>query len=384
MAESILVIHGGGPTSVINASLYGVILEAKALGAGNVLGALGGASGVLDERFIDFSQVAGERIEALPHTPASAIGTSRRELEDEDYRRMIELCRKHGISAVLFNGGNGSMDACGKLYRAASGSGVNVVGIPKTIDNDIAVTDHCPGYGSAARYLAQTVAEISQDVRAMPIHVSVVEAMGRNVGWIAGAAALARTGDPAVGPHLVMLPEKPFVEDEFLDKVSTLHRLHRGVVIVVSEGLKTPDGSPVAGVIFESDRSRYYGDVGSHLAELIIRRLGVKARSEKPGLAGRASVAHQSPVDVEEAIGAGREACRAAMQGESGVMIGFERLSTTPYKTRVIRIPVERVMLEERSMPERYFSDGDEGVSEEFVDWLRPLVGGDLLDFVWF
>jgi 6-phosphofructokinase 1 len=375
MPATVLVVHGGGPTAVINASLYGVISAARRSGA-RVLGALGGTDGILRERFIDFGDVDSVRLERLPFTPASAIGTSRRELAAEDYARMADVCRKHGIGGVLFNGGNGTMEACGKLCRAAEGTGIRVVGIPKTIDNDIAVTDHTPGYGSAARYAAQTVAEICQDVRALPIHVSIVETLGRNAGWIAGAAAFAKTNDPSVGPHMILLPEQPFEEEAFLEQVSELSRMYGGVVVVVNEGLKNRDGTPVAGVIFKSDRSEYVGDVGSHLAGLVIRRLGIKARSEKPGLAGRASIAHQSSVDREEAVLAGEEAFLAVEEGVSGVMIGFERLSTVPYAVRIVRIPIEQVMLTERVMP---FSVGD-----EFMNWCRPLLGGDLLDFTWF
>ena len=385
MSGNIAIIHGGGPTAVINASLYGAIREARRHnGAGRVLGALGGADGVLEERFVDFSTIPEEQLSLLPSSPASAIGTSRRELGAEDYEKMVAVCVKHSISRVLFNGGNGSMDACGKLYRSARDKGVAVVGIPKTIDNDIAVTDHCPGYGSAARYQAQTLAEICQDVRAMPIHVSIMEGLGRNVGWIVGASALAKTDDPAVGPHLVYLPEKLFDEDEFLADVERLHREHGGVVVAVSEGLKNLQGEPVAGFIFQSGRSRYPGDVGSYLAELVIRRLGIKARSEKPALAGRSSISMQSPVDRDEAILAGEEACRTAVEGESGIMIGFERLSSVPYRVKPIRIPIERVMLAERSMPESFFGAGGDGVSPEFIEWCRPLIGGDLRDFLWF
>ena len=170
MKESLLVIHGGGPTAVINSSLYGVIKEAACHDEiGKVYGALGGTAGVLTEKFIDFSTVSDHEIELLKQTPSTSIGTSRTPLTTDDYERIISILKKHGIKYVLFNGGNGSMDTCGKLYMVARELGIYVVGIPKTIDNDIALTDHCPGYGSAARYLAQTVAEVSQDVRSMMV-----------------------------------------------------------------------------------------------------------------------------------------------------------------------------------------------------------------------
>lgn len=385
MTKNLLIVHGGGPTAVINASLYGAICAARqSPQVGQVYGALGGTAGVLAERFVDFTAMGEEKLALLLHSPATAIGTSRTALSPEDYAEMIQIFQRHGIGYVLFNGGNGSMDTCGKLYEAAKAAGISVVGIPKTIDNDIAVTDHCPGFGSAARYLAQTVAEIAQDVRAMPIHVCIIESMGRNAGWITGAAALAKTDDPAVGPHLIYLPEVAFDEEAFLTNVKQLYDQYGSAVVVASEGLKNLAGQPVAGLIFESGRSQYFGDVGAYLAELVIRRLGIKARSEKPGLAGRCSIAHQSPVDRDEAVLAGREACLAAVEGKTGIMIGFERISTQPYRIKPVCIPIQEVMLAERGIPAEFIAPDGKGVTPAFVDWCRPLIGGDLQEFVWF
>ena len=212
------------------------------------------------------------------------------------------------------NGGNGTMDACGKLARACAGQGVSVMGIPKTMDNDIAVTDHCPGFGSIARYMAGTVRELGVDVRSLPIHVVVLEALGRNAGWATAAAALAREED-GDAPHLIYLPERAFCEEEFLEDVKALYDRQGGVVVVASEGLHDAGGRPIVPPIFQSGRSTYFGDVSSHLAQLVVKRLGIKARSEKPGILGRASIAWQSCVDAAEAEEAGRAACRAALAG---------------------------------------------------------------------
>ncbi len=377
MKKPILVVHGGAPTAVINASLYGVIREAGSRPkAGPVYAAIGGAGGLLREELLDLSAVPAEVIERLPRTPASAIGTSRDALEPEHYRAIAKILERRGIRCLLFNGGNGSMDACGKIYRASRelGTELSVVGIPKTIDNDISVTDHAPGYGSAARFIAGTVGEISQDVAALPIHVSVVEAMGRNAGWVAAASALAREqeGD---GPHLIYLPERPFRQEEFLEDVAALHKRQGGVVVVVSEGLKDPDGEPVVPPVFRSGRAVYTGDVSAHLAQLVIKELGIKARSEKPGLSGRASMACQSSVDREEAILAGREAVKAALEGASGVMIGLERLPGPGYAIRPVRIPIEKVMLTERLMPDEFIAPRGNDVTPEFLRWCRPLLG---------
>jgi 6-phosphofructokinase len=383
MRDNVLVVHGGGPTAVLNASLYGVLLEARESGAvGAVYGAIGGSEGILKERFLNLSRFPEEELKKLLTTPGTAIGSSRYALEEEDYKAMEAIFRKHHIRYVLFNGGNGTMDACGKLVRALGpDSDIRVAGIPKTIDNDIGITDHTPGYGSAARYIARTTAEIGADVKSLPIHVCILEAMGRNAGWITAASALARKkhGD---APHLIYLPERPFREEEFLADVKELYDRLGGVVVVASEGLKDESGKPVVPPIFQTGRSVYYGDVGAYLAELVIKKLGIKARSEKPGLCGRASISLQSPVDREEAVLAGREALKAAMEGCTGIMIGFARREQEKYEVCPIRIPVEQVMLTERTLPASYINDRGNDVTDEFVSWCRPLTGEETPDYI--
>jgi 6-phosphofructokinase len=384
MQSNVLIVHGGAPTAVINASLYGVVTEAgKYSDIDKVFAALGGSKGVLDEKFLDLKGIDNKKLELLLQTPASAIGTSRYELKASDYEQMAEIIKRNNIRYVLFNGGNGSMDACGKLYCALGDSGINVVGIPKTIDNDISITDHAPGFGSAARYVAETVNEVTQDVKSLPIHVCVIEVLGRNAGWLAAASALARKkeGD---APHLIYLPERPFDEDEFLDDVKKLYDRLGGVVVVVSEGLRNKDGKPIVEPIFQVGRSVYYGDVSSHLSNLIIKRLGIKARSEKPGICGRASIAFQSIVDRDEAVLAGQTAMKAAYGGNTGVMVGFERIPGKEYKVRTILIPISEVMLHERVMPESYISERGNDVTKEFIEWCRPLLGQELREFVSF
>lgn len=386
MSVNALIVHGGAPTAVINASLYGAIHEIKKYKEiGSFFAAIGGAGAILGERFVDLKKISEEKLNMLPYTPASAIGTSRDPLEKTDYDRIAEILVKWNIRYVFFNGGNGSMDTCGKVYEACKriGKEISVVGIPKTIDNDISVTDHAPGFGSAARYIAASVSEISQDVRALPIHVSVVEAMGRNAGWIAAASALANDGNGS-GPDFIYLPEKPFDEEQFLTAIENKLQEKKGIVVVASEGLKKKDGSPIVEPIFQVGRAVYYGDVGTHLANLVIKKLGYKARSEKPGLCGRASIAFQSDVDREEAIIAGTEAVKAAMQGATGVMVGFKRVSGEIYKAEPILIPIHEVMMTERCMPDEYIDPEHNSVTDAFVEWCRPLIGSPLREFVTF
>lgn len=384
MKGNVLVVHGGGPSAVINASLYGVLEYAKECGEiEKVYAALGGCGGIFEEDFLDLLSFPEERLKLLLTTPGTAIGSSRYALEQEDYDAMPAIFEKYNIKYVLLNGGNGTMDTCGKIYAACKAHGITVVGIPKTIDNDIAITDHTPGFGSAARYIAATTAEIGVDVKSLPIHVCVVEAMGRNAGWITAASALARK-NPGDAPHLIYLPERPFCEEEFLEDVKKLYEEKGGVVVVASEGLKKADGEPIVPPIFKSGRATYYGDVSAYLANLVIQKLGIKARSEKPGISGRASIAWQSPIDRDEAVLAGREALKAAMEGVGGVMVGFFRDETEDgsYKMHVERIPIEEVMLYERIVPENYINDRGNDVTQEFVDWCRPLIGPELRDFI--
>lgn len=380
MKPNLIVVHGGGPTAVINGSLYGVVDEAlKSKEIGRVYGAIGGTQGILDENFIDFSLVDRKNIDLLPFTPGSAIGTSRFPLLEEQYKKMIDIFRKYNIRYILFNGGNGTMDTCGKLYKLVDDD-MKVIGIPKTVDNDISITDHCPGFGSAARYMAHSVKELSEDVRSLPIHVSIIEAMGRNAGWIAAASALARDED-GNGPDLIYLPERPFSEVNFLADVEKLYKEKGGVVVVVSEGLIDKDGYTIVPPIFETGRATYFGDVSSYLAGIIIKELGVKARSEKPGLLGRASISLQSRVDREEAIEAGRAGVRAAINGHTGVMVGFKRISNMPYKVETMLIPIEEVMIYEKTLDEKFINKESNGITREFIDWCRPLIGGNLPDF---
>jgi ATP-dependent phosphofructokinase / diphosphate-dependent phosphofructokinase len=245
--DTLLVMHGGGPTAVINASLFGAVDEAlRTPEAGRVLGALGGVGGILDGRFVDFGTVSRETLALLPHSPSSAIGTSRKPLEEKDYRALAHALKREHVRWLLPTGGNGTMNTCGEIWRACRAEGVNidVVGIPKTMDNDIAVTDHAPGYASAALYMAASVSEVCCDVRGLPIHIVIVEAMGRNAGWVTAASALADESGTG-GPDLIYLPERDFDEDQFLESCQELIDEKGSGIVVVSEGLHKKGGVPV-------------------------------------------------------------------------------------------------------------------------------------------
>ena len=345
MKGNLILIHGGGPTAVINASLAGAIRQAKKEpNVDRILAAIGGTGGLMRGQVRDLTDITEEELALLERTPGSAIGTSRDALEEPEYRLLAEKCVELGAKYVLMNGGNGTMDACGKLCRMLAGTDIRVMGIPKTMDNDIAVTDHAPGFGSAARYIAQSVAEVTADVRGLPIHVVVIEASGRNAGWITAASALARQAG-VDGPDLIYLPERPFDEAQYLRDVQKLIEEKHGVVVVASEGLKDKDGKPIVEPVFK---------------------------------VGRASIALSSDVDRREAILAGEEAVRAACAGENGKMVGFIRESTSPYRARTTLIDVNDVMLVEKKMPDEYINEAGNGVTQAFLDWCAPLIGEPL------
>lgn len=383
MKTNLLIVHGGGPTAVINASLYGAIKEArKHLGDDlleHIYGAKNGTGGILKEEFIALEEVPEEKLELLLQTPGSAIGTSRDQLEQPEYDKIAEILVKWNIRYVLFNGGNGTMDTCGKLFKTCQAKGIDikVMGIPKTMDNDISITDHSPGFGSAARYIATAVKEVCADVKGLPIHVVVIEASGRNAGWITAASSLAEDED-GVGPDLIYLPERPFDEEAYIADIKALLEKKKGIVVVASEGLTDKEGKPIVEPIFQVGRATYFGDVSAHLANLVIKKLGYKARSEKPGLLGRASILLQSSVDREEAALAGKLAAEAVLKGESGKMVAFRRVSTKPYEMEPFLVDIDQVMMYEKKMPDEYINEKGNGVTQAFKDWCKPLLGEEI------
>ncbi|MFQ7414410.1 MAG: diphosphate--fructose-6-phosphate 1-phosphotransferase [Blautia hansenii] len=385
MAENLLIVHGGGPTAVMNGSLYGAIKEAKKSDEiGHIYGANNGTGGFLKKDFLELENVPEEKLKLLLQTPGTAIGTSRDPIEQEHYEKMADILEEENIKYVLFNGGNGTMDTCGKLHKTCQKRNldVKVMGIPKTTDNDIAVTDHSPGFGSAAKYMAACTQELAADVRSLPIHVVVMEASGRNAGWITAASALA--GEKGYAPDLIYLPERAFDEDKFIEDIKKLLEKKSGILVVASEGLTDKEGKPIVKPVFKTERATYFGDVSSHLANLVIQKLGYKARGEKPGLLGRASIFMQSQVDIEEAQLAGEMACRAALNGESGKMVAFSRVSENPYEMKPFLVDIDEVMMYERKMPDEFINEEGNGVTQAFLDWCRPLIGEELPDMISF
>ncbi len=382
MGKNILVAHGGGPTAVINCSLQGVVEAARASGkVDKIYAARFGAEGILKGDLIDLTDVSAETIARLGHTPASAIGSCRRKLTDEDYPTVLEALKKFNIDCFFYNGGNDSMDTCHKVNELAKREGLDlrVIGIPKTMDNDLDITDHCPGFGSAARYAALSAAELALDASGLPIHVVVLELMGRNAGWVTAASAMAkRLTDCEV---LTYLPEVPVDEERMLADIEKGYAKGKGLLVTVSEGICGPDGKPLADTgIVDGFGHKIPGGTAQHVTDQIIQRLGLKSRAEKPGLLGRASIPYVSSVDRAEAYAVGRYAMNAALRDESGYMVSIEAVRTPEYSSSMALVPLAKVANVEKKFPLEWIVDGN-GIADAFFDYALPLMGGDFPEY---
>ena len=373
---NMLIAQGGGPTPVINSSLLGAVREAKAHGEiETIYGARFGAEGILAGDLIDLGKFSDEDLALLAKTPASALGSCRRKLTDADYPAVLECFKKFNIRYFFYNGGNDSMDTCNKIYNLSVETGyeLRVIGIPKTIDNDLDVTDHCPGFGSAAKYAAVSALELAQDAAALPIHVVVMEMMGRNAGWITAASALYADLMPC--EHLVYLPEVAFDKEKFLAAVKEKWAKGRGLLVTISEGIHYADGSPVAdsGVV-DGFGHKVPGGAAQALSDMIMQETGLKSRSEKPGLLGRVSVALMSEIDQKEAEEAGACAVRSAVEGKTGFMVGFET-TRNPYSSKTCLIPLEKVANAEKKFPLEWIGEDGASIKPEFKAYCEPLLG---------
>ncbi|NDJ60264.1 MAG: diphosphate--fructose-6-phosphate 1-phosphotransferase [Chloroflexi bacterium] len=381
------VAQFGGPSAVINASLAGVIREAQRQHSiSGIYGLQHGLEGALAEQILDLTATPAATLDQLVHTPAAALGSSRHKLTDADYQRVIDVLRVHGVSYLVFVGGNGSMHAGHRLAElaAAAGYDLRVAGVPKTIDNDLFGTDHAPGYGSAARFLALATRDTGRDLEAMATFddVTLLEAMGRNTGWLAAASALAKF-DEDDAPHLVYVPEIPFNETHFLDAVADVHARLRRVFIVIGEGIRDEAGQFVGNPLGAESQDPLGRMVHSlavgapfYLADLIRARLGLQARVLRPGLIGRALSTCVSAPDRTEAEHVGVEAVRQVAAGRAGIMITLERLSSTPYLCAPGTIPLAQVgASREKPLPRAYMNAAGTLPSPEFHHYALPLIG---------
>lgn len=386
---AILVGQSGGPTAVINASLAGVIHAARAAGFGSdsshrgpILGMRFAIEGFLDDRIVDLGVLGYEAIDLLRKTPGSALGSCRYKLSDQDLPRILELLKKHNVRYLFYVGGNDTMDTINRIVAFCRDSSWEIrgIGIPKTVDNDLYATDHTPGYPSAARYVALSVQQAGRLARDMQKVDSFVvhQTVGRDAGWLAAASALARSA-PGDAPHLIYMPERPLDRDRLLADVRGVIDTHGWASIVIGEGVRWSDGTPVSSA---ADTDRFnnveFGAMGGASAALSIHRilsgeLGLRGEFQIPESMPMAAADRVPELDRSEAWACGVEAVSRAIRDESGVMVTIERLSDDPYRVRFGTAPLGDVAIHARPMPDSMIGEAD--ITDEFLQYARPLVG---------
>ncbi len=394
MKGNIVVGQSGGPTAVINSSIAGVYVQAKKLGVEKVYGMVHGIEGFLEDKLCDMDEYFSEpvNVEILKRTPSAFLGSCRFKMpkiegHEDVYEKVFEIMEKHNIECLFYAGGNDSMDTVKMLsdYAAAHGKSQRFMGVPKTIDNDLPITDHCPGYGSAAKYIAASLKEVIRDNESFGAKkptVCIVEIMGRNAGWLTAAAALAK-GDDCSGADAIYLPEKTFDMDAFMAKVKELAEKKSSVVIAVSEGVKIADGRYVCEVANENVAVDAFGHkqmsgTAAYLAQLVAFETGLKTRAIEFSTLQRAATHLASLTDINEAFQAGADAMKAAAEGETGKMIIFTRDGEDPYECGTSLYDIHEIANVERHVPDEWFTEDGTNLNENYVKYARPLIMGEL------
>ena len=391
MAElvgNVLVGQSGGPTAVINASVAGIVAEAlNHECVEEIYGALNGVLGILQEDLIDLASESQQQIRALRHTPGAALGTCRYKLKKQsDFERVLEVFKAHNIRYFFYIGGNDSQDTADKISKLAQQQGyeLRVIGVPKTIDNDLAITDHTPGYGSVIKYVATSVREIACDNEAMGQGdlVSIVEVMGRSAGWIAAGAALAKRRDhPHDAPHLIYLPEIAFDQTKCLEDIRRILKREKYCMIVVGEGLIDADGNYVsANAATDAFGHAQLGGAGDFLKELVENNLpGVKARVAKPGIMQRAAAHAGSKTDSDEAFLAGQAAVTAAIRGETDKMVTLLRGDAEHYTCETGLAPLSDIANGVKKLPREWINEDGTSMNFQFLRYAQPLIQGEIV-----
>lgn len=389
MTASLLVAQSGGPTAVINSSISGVIQEAmRQHKIDGIYGALHGILGVLREELVDLREEDPLSIWKLRKTPSAALGSCRYRLRDDDLVRIMKVLTVHNVGYFIYAGGNDSMDTAHKIALLAQETkyDLNVIGVPKTVDNDLLVTDHCPGYGSVARFNAMSTRDSGLDTEAIYTSdtVKIIETMGRDTGWIAASTALARENENEA-PHLIYVPERPFIAEKFLDDVQSVYGRLGRVVVCVAEGLRDDKGEFLSASKTALDTDAFgheqHGGVGDCLVNLVSSKLNIKARYDKPGTIQRVFGLCVSKVDLEEAYRVGQFAVTEAIEGESDKMITLVRKEGKEYGCETGVVNLDKVALGRKEVPSSFINRESNYVTPEFIEYARPLIGGPLPEY---
>lgn len=399
MKGNLAIGQSGGPTPVINATLAGLIQAAKDSACfEHVYGLQHGMEGALNGDMLDLCGLTDADLDRLAQTPGAALGSSRRVLDEGDYARVLANFQAHDVRCFAYIGGNGSMGVANHLAELAASAGydLRVVGVPKTVDNDLPCIDHAPGYGSAARFLALATRDAGLDLEAMQTFddVVILEAMGRDTGWLAAASGLLKESDDDA-PHLIYVPEIPFDEQTFLADVKRVHARLGRCFVVISEGIRAADGRFVGQQDEEADRDALGRVIhglsagqAAYLTALVRERLGLQVRFFRPGLIGRSSSACVSDVDREEAYRVGEAAARLLAEGQGGVMVGLDRnltpnpspydgegLQTLPYSTHICSVSLSQVANGVKPLPRGYMDEAGTMITRAFREYALPLIG---------
>ena len=383
---NIAVAQSGGPTCAINASLVGVYTEALKIGGIDaVFGSINGIEGIINNNLINLKTMlkTNEDIELLKQTPSTVLGSCRYKLPDPDgagevYEKIMKCFEKHDIKAFFYIGGNDSMDTVDKLskYAAKSGADVRIIGIPKTIDNDLCYTDHTPGFGSAAKYTATTVQEIIRDSLVYSIEsVTIIEIMGRHAGWLTASTCVLRANGEAA-PHLIYLPEADFSAEKFLADVRREQAKHKAVIIAVSEGMELGGDEFRSGAV-DNFGHKYLSGVGKQLETLVKEKIGCKVHSIELNVMQRCSSHISSKTDIDESVSIGAAGVRAALSDESGKMMAFRRLSDVPYVVEIVSVPAGEVANREKMFPREWITADGSDVTESAYKYFLPLIQGE-------
>ena len=385
-----IIGQSGGPTSVINASAYGAIKTAlENENVTRVLGALNGIRGVLDDNLIDMAKEDPKELALMKHTPSSALGSCRYKLkdpdvDDTDYQRILEIFKKYDVRYFFYNGGNDSMDTCNKIskYCLKHGYECRVMGIPKTIDNDLAGTDHCPGFASAAKYIATSVMEVYHDSRVYDTGmITIMECMGRHAGWLTAAAALASVNGN--GPDLIYVPEVDFDLDTFTAKVKEIYAANKKCFVVVSEGIHDKEGTFIAeyankNMAKDSFGHAQLGGTAAFLANYIKEQTGAKVRGIELSLLQRCAAHCASQTDIDESFASGKAAVENAIAGVTDKMVGFEcTRENGKYTCNIKLFPLTIVANTEKKLPLEWINETGDGINQGFIDYALPLIQGE-------
>ncbi|MBQ4119211.1 MAG: 6-phosphofructokinase [Clostridia bacterium] len=384
---NIAVAQSGGPTVAINASLAGVFKEAlDSNQIDTVYGSLNGIEGIINQNLVNLNELikTDDDLELVKLTPSTVLGSCRYKLPTYDkdalvYGKIIEYFNKYNIGAFFYIGGNDSMDTVNKLskYTAENSINIKVIGIPKTIDNDLCLTDHTPGFGSAAKYLSTTVQEIVRDSAVYDLKsVTIVEIMGRHAGWLTASSAVLHANDETA-PHLIYLPEGEFSQEKFLSDVKAQLEIHNSVIVAVSEGITLDDENYRSGKV-DTFGHAYLSGIGKLLENLVTEKIGCKVRSIELNVMQRCSSHLASKTDIDESVLIGKTAVKAALSGKTGIMMTFKRISNNPYKIEIGEADTSLVANQEKTFPKEWICDNSTNITNDALDYFLPLINGEV------